>query len=481
VGHTGAVAEYSFEEKGDEFLESFTDPGPPFDPAEGPPDVWFRRVVELSAQFTIAFSHDGTIVYVSDAIETLLGHRPAELIGTNALDLIHPDDLENAAETVYHAAEVEGWRPPRPFRLLHHDGSAATFEVEGLSLFHVDEVRSIVCIARYAESAARVDAIVGLLAAHAPLAEILDQLVHVMDRPGWHFAVAVQYDDGPDRLAIAHTGLPDELLAFDRTDLTTPWGMACDGLSPMYDLGLTTLAPPLAAIARAAGYQTCWAVPVKDPGREPSCVVVWNYELHPPELGQQILLDKLCQLLELALAGRARSEKLEQDATTDALSGLANRRAFEAALQSGHDGAVAVLFLDLDGFKAVNDELGHTAGDEVIREVGARIAGEIRRGDLAARIGGDEFAIVCRAVTDVDEAVALAERLLASVPQPVDLATGRAEFDLSIGIAVAGPGSRHRLDELVDTADKQLYLAKQRGRGRWCAAVVGSDGSIEPR
>ena len=469
------MPEYDFNEKGSEFLESFTDPGPAFDPAVGPPDIWFRRVIEHTSDFVIAFQHDGTVVYVSDSIEFLLGHQPGELIGTNALALIHPDDLANAAETVYHAAEVEGWRPPRPFRLLHADGSAATFEVEGMSLFHVPEVRSIVCTGRYAESGARMDAIVGLLAANAPLSDILDQLVHAMARPGWHVGVAIQYDGGPGPLAIAHTGLPPELVHFDRTHPTAPWAQACATGEPVYDLGLQTVGAELAAAAAAARFQTCWAIPVPDPGRADACIVVWNYELHPPELGQEILLTKLRQLLELALAGRARAQQLEQAARTDALSGLANRRSFDDAL-AGHAGDdVAILFVDLDGFKTVNDRLGHAAGDEVLRQVGARIRASIRETDLAARIGGDEFAILCRGANEVDVR-RLARRLIDAVSEPMALADtpadGRADVGISIGIAIAAPGTEPDLTRLLALADEQLYQAKQQGKGGYEVAFA---------
>ena len=70
------------------------------------------------------------------------------------------------------------------------------------------------------------------------LADILDQAVHLMAQPGWHFGVAIQYDDGPDHLSVAHTGLPGALLAFDRDDGTTPWGRACATGAPVYDIGL---------------------------------------------------------------------------------------------------------------------------------------------------------------------------------------------------------------------------------------------------
>jgi diguanylate cyclase (GGDEF)-like protein len=198
--------------------------------------------------------------------------------------------------------------------------------------------------------------------------------------------------------------------------------------------------------------------------------VVWTYELHEPELGQLLQLQRLRQLLELALAGRARASKLERDAQTDPLSGLANRRSFEAALADDDLDDVAVLFIDLDGFKAVNDELGHAAGDEVIRKVAARIVAAVRHVDLAARIGGDEFAILCRNVHTDDDVLQLADRLLSTVSEPIDLPSGRAAVGLSIGIAIASAGDGPDLEQLLAVADRQLYDAKQSGKGTYRVA-----------
>ncbi len=461
------MSDYDFTEKGQAFLEAFVDPGPPFDPAEGPDDSWFRTVVENAAELIVGFQHDGTVVYASPSSHTLLGHVPQDLVGTNVLDLLHPDELDNAADTIYHAAEIEGWRPARPFRLRHADGSYATYEVEGLSLFHEPTVKTLVCIARYAESSARVDAIVGLLAANADLPEILDELVHVMDRPGWIMDVAIQYGRIPGSLAVTHTGLADELATFDRDDLASPWGRAVESGQPVYDVGLETLRPELAERARAAGYRTCWAIPRPDTGHDTALVVVWNYDFHVPELGQQIVLDKLVQLLDLALAGRRRSEQLLADANTDPLTGLGNRRSFDLALAAAPDRDVAVIVVDLDGFKTVNDAFGHASGDEVLRAIGKRVLGHVRHADLVARLGGDEFAIVCLDVQSSDDLVPLAERLITSIAAPVATAKGNANVGASIGIARSTPDAPTAAHNLVELADHELYTAKQAGKGQF--------------
>ena len=464
-----SVEEFHDSAKGGDFLATFVDPGPPFDPAVGPPDVWFRRVIDHLAEVVIAMRHDGTIIYTSPASTLVLGRDPESLLGTNGLDLIHPDDVAVAADTVYHAGEVQGYRPPRPFRMVHGSGESFTFEVEGLSLFHVPEVQSIVVVCRFADDAARVDNIIRLLAAQAPMTPIVEQLVYLMKRPGWRLGVAIQYDDGSGALRVAHTDLPPALADL-AADPEAPWTRARLTGAPCYDIGLTTVSADAAHAAREVGYGAAWAVPVSDPLGTPAVVVVWNHELLEPELGQAALLNKLTDLLSVALAGRARSAELERAATTDSLSSLFNRRQFDAELEANQRADVAVLVIDLDGFKAVNDRLGHAAGDDVIRIVGSKIAQEIRRDDVAARIGGDEFAILCRRLDDVAEAELLAERLLASVPDVIEVDGSRVEFGLSIGVAVAADGERPDPVELIELADRMLYEAKRQGKGRYRVA-----------
>ena len=95
----------------------------------------------------------------------------------------------------------------------------------------------------------------------------------------------------------------------------------------------------------------------------------------------------------------------------------------------------------------------------------------MRHGDIAARLGGDEFAILCRGVQG-DDVVRLADRLLATVSEPLDLPEGRADFGISIGVAIAAPGTPTDLAALVQLADKELYRAKQGGKGRYSVARI---------
>ena len=125
----------------------------------------------------------------------------------------------------------------------------------------------------------------------------------------------------------------------------------------------------------------------------------------------------------------------------------------------------AVLFLDLDDFKRVNDLLGHDSGDEVLRTVAERLEAGLRRGDTAARLGGDEFTVLLEDVADLDEVRATADRLALRLRRPIVKGDDKVEIGVSIGIAVS-PDAGATVDELLTNADAAMYLAKAAGKGR---------------
>ena len=159
----------------------------------------------------------------------------------------------------------------------------------------------------------------------------------------------------------------------------------------------------------------------------------------------------------------------EQHALTDALTGLPNRRLFKdraghALARSRRRGVMTVLFVDLDGFKDVNDSFGHAAGDELLVTVGERLVKCLRSGDTAARLGGDEFAVLAEDIEGEADAVALAERILATLSEPSVMHGKVLTVRASIGIALGGPGMS--TEELLRNADVAMYTAKAAGRGR---------------
>ncbi|MGI9332751.1 MAG: putative bifunctional diguanylate cyclase/phosphodiesterase [Gammaproteobacteria bacterium] len=186
-------------------------------------------------------------------------------------------------------------------------------------------------------------------------------------------------------------------------------------------------------------------------------------------------------------AALAHAEQLKVTALYDALTGLPNRRLFrhdlERALELArrHDYEMVLMFVDLDNFKRVNDSLGHDVGDQLLKDVGKRLTACLRHSDVVARdvrvqedfvagtvarLGGDEFTVVLSHIASGDDAVIVAERILRSLAQVVDLGGSEVVVSPSIGIAI-GPRDGAHVDELIKHADTAMYEAKRGGKNRY--------------
>jgi diguanylate cyclase (GGDEF)-like protein/PAS domain S-box-containing protein len=170
---------------------------------------------------------------------------------------------------------------------------------------------------------------------------------------------------------------------------------------------------------------------------------------------------------------RKKSEELIwRQANFDALTGLANRNLFHSRLQQelGHavrnNKRLAVLFLDLDGFKDVNDSLGHAAGDELLIEVGKRLEGRVRKTDTVARLGGDEFTLLVLDVERPERVASLAEQVLDALREPLLINESRVHISASIGIALY-PDDGESMDALTKHADTAMYQAKASGKNAY--------------
>jgi len=205
----------------------------------------------------------------------------------------------------------------------------------------------------------------------------------------------------------------------------------------------------------------------------PSGAVAWaqlSLSLTTTSEGQPAFL----VFVEDVTARRREVEALAHAARHDALTGLPNRALAEERLSAAltrtrrRGGRVALLFVDLDHFKEVNDTLGHGAGDAVLQEVADRLRGVLRAGDTAARLGGDEFVVVCEDVEDEAALATIAARVCRELDVCVTLEQGPARVTASVG-AVLTDGSRSAAD-LLRAADTAMYAAKAAGRACWRAA-----------
>jgi diguanylate cyclase (GGDEF)-like protein len=175
---------------------------------------------------------------------------------------------------------------------------------------------------------------------------------------------------------------------------------------------------------------------------------------------------------------QASRNDLEVQARTDSLTGLPNRRQFDERLALApnrsrqHDSALALMYIDIDLFKHVNDSHGHAAGDEVLRVFGQRLSACVRAGDLVARIGGDEFVVLIESLSSAASAELIARKLINAMGESITVDGTALHITASIGIAF----SRHPVvaKTLTSVADAALYAAKKAGGNTWRLGVAGA-------
>jgi diguanylate cyclase (GGDEF)-like protein/PAS domain S-box-containing protein len=258
------------------------------------------------------------------------------------------------------------------------------------------------------------------------------------------------------------------LLGADRADLPgRNLAMICDG-----DEGSRLLLYLDQLASGPAGRSAYIAVNVRHPDQSLRTIEVTGVNLVADESVRALAL------LLVDVTGRARLEdQLSRLATTDALTGLLNRRGLEQALLSALDDLehgrireLAVCFLDLDGFKNVNDAYGHAAGDQVLLQLAERLDLAVRRDDVVSRAGGDEFVILLRDPGDLE---ALMPRIFDALAEPVQVETSSLKVGASVGLALTSTPTS--AGEMLRRADAALYRAKGSGKGRWSRYDVELD------
>ncbi|MDX6664366.1 MAG: hypothetical protein QOG68_572, partial [Solirubrobacteraceae bacterium] len=238
------------------------------------------------------------------------------------------------------------------------------------------------------------------------------------------------------------------------------------------------------ALFQASSLQAAMAAPVHENGVVVGSLLVssWKRGRRYDSDARELLLT-IAQHVSLALTDAKTVNAMVHQALHDALTGLPNRALFldrlehalARAVRGGNE--VAVLFLDLDRFKTVNDSLGHAAGDELLCIVARRIATCMRAADTAARLGGDEFAVLLEDLVSTTEAVRVAERIIESLKEPIEIAGREVYVGASIGIATGNHGA----PDLLRHADVAMYRAKALGKGRYAMFEEGMQAEVVER
>jgi diguanylate cyclase (GGDEF)-like protein len=211
-------------------------------------------------------------------------------------------------------------------------------------------------------------------------------------------------------------------------------------------------------------------LPLVDGFREAQVLSQAMRELARSEGEHRRALQSMNAQLENTVA--ERTAELRALLLRDVLTGLPNRRALMEALPEAMARAArigkpcAIMFLDMDGFKGINDTYGHEEGDELLRQFGARIVDAVRKTDTVARLAGDEFVVILEMLADAADAEEKGRSLLPALQRPFALKTATVTLTASIGIAVHMPGDAQDLDALLARADRAMYAAKREGKNR---------------
>lgn len=444
-----------------------------------------NRHVALLAQVSDAICVVDANGVITDAvpggITRLLGWEVEEVLGKNVFDLVHRKDHERALEGFVHAIGPDDLKP-MVLRVRHRGGEWRHLQVSGQNLLDDPAVEGVVITGHDVTEMVMADAvlvaeneILGLVASDAGLNATLDSICRMVDdRVGGTTTLWLLDEEADALIAVSGPGLAPE----GRAEVgNAEQGIGGASWVHLLPEGVFVSDPEVDENwadwrdeARRWGIRCSWTRPIRDDdGRMLGALIIYRSMLRAPSPQQEQLTELAARLAGLAVRRDRDAQSLAHAATHDSVTGAANRTLFAARLQAAvarqrrGSAPPAVLFIDLDHFKQLNDRAGHSAGDISLRMLAERLTSIVRPSDVVARYGGDEFAVLLEETGD-DEAMVVAQRLLSAISEPIDTGRRKHRLSASIGIAIGRPSID--ADALVRRADLAMYRAKAAGRGR---------------
>jgi diguanylate cyclase (GGDEF)-like protein/PAS domain S-box-containing protein len=387
---------------------------------------FFRALNQQAPDATMVVADDGKLVYATPSLEHLLGCRPGDLVDVLGEELAHPQDMHRLQGT-RRRLQVPGARERFDVRLRSADGDWHWFQATVTNL--LDDPRINGAVVNLRDTAAETAAEQALRESEAR-----------------YRAIAQTAQEGI--LAVS----PDGVILFANERLTEILDITLEQVDELARRGV--FSPPGTEAAER------FDVDYEDPRGDTRILSVATTELSTDDgrpLGSLAMVSDVTEQ-------RSSEARLRHQALHDPLTGLPNRMLFsdrlataEARQERSPAGGIAVLFLDLDDFKQVNDTHGHQVGDRMLVQVADRVAESVRATDTVARLGGDEFAVICEDC-DTPTAVQVAGRIRQALETPVEVDQRRFAVRASIGIALTPP---HSVSDLLRLADRAMYQAKR--------------------
>jgi diguanylate cyclase (GGDEF)-like protein/PAS domain S-box-containing protein len=432
----------------------------------------FRSLTENTLDLICELQPDGRFSYVSPNYVETLGYEPAELLGTSAMDWIHADDRPKVIETIGLALAAAANAPTSidpddhqsladstgvttdtevssaTFRFRHANGSWLWFESTGKLVMSPAQEPKLVIVSR--EISRRLEAEEAVRRSEErfrSLVQNASDLITVIDP-----ATKLLYQSPSSAHVLGYE--PLEMQGAQLVRFVHP-----DDLTVLLNFireVLKTSGEALSIELRLLHKDGSWRAVEIVGSDQRADAGIGGIVLNIRDVGER----------------KALEEQLRQQAFSDVLTGLANRARFTDHLEHGllrarrERTVVAVVFLDLDDFKSVNDSLGHAAGDALLIAVAGRLRESVRPGDTVARFGGDEFAVLLEDASGAGEVLRVAERIVEALRVPFEV-EGRQRFArASLGVSLSTSGQIDG-DDLMRNADVAMYVAKGRGKGRY--------------
>jgi diguanylate cyclase (GGDEF)-like protein/PAS domain S-box-containing protein len=409
----------------------------------------------------------GKIVYVNEAFSRMTGHSPEDAVGRTPRILLGPltnrDQLNEVRDALARKQAVR-------VEMINYrkDGSAYWVDVNFVPITEASgEFTHWVAVQRETTERKRAEdlerdrnRVLEMVARNGQIETILNQLAEMVERQCPDLRCSVLLLRNGELVQVAGATLSSEAVrGFQDLSLGPALGALKSGRLP-----LPAPRPPTGS---------SWSVPILSASGATlgafavACGV--QRKPSPEELG---LISKSSQLAAIAIEQRQLADKLAYQAQHDTLTGLPNRALFEdrlhrALAQARRQGwLAAVLFVDLDRFKQINDTLGHPVGDLLLQQVAHRLEGCIRRTDTLARMGGDEFTVLLTELHDQQYVLTVAQKLLDALQTPFQVDTFELFVTASIGVSVY-PRDGRDAATLQRNADSAMYCAKNRGKNNF--------------
>jgi diguanylate cyclase (GGDEF)-like protein/PAS domain S-box-containing protein len=447
--------------------------------------VPLANVMDLLLDAICVVDADGRYLFVSAAFERIFGYAPEEVIGRPMIELVYPPDRER---TLAATAEIMSGQPKPHFenRYVRKDGQIVHI-MWSARWSEADQAR--VAVARDITELKRADVLQSALYDISEAANTTEDLLALFRRihgivgtllPANNLFVAL-YDEKKDELSFPYY--------VDEHDLApAPRKLDSGTLSAeVIRSGQALLLTPDTDVALSEHIDTIigkdsldWlGVPLNSSKGIIGALVVQSYsgEVRYTEQDKS-LLQFVSNQIASAIVRKQNEAWLQYIAHHDPLTDLPNRELFHDRLQTALARArrnkerLAVLYIDLDGFKEVNDGHGHAVGDLLLQEVAQRIRRCLRESDTVGRIGGDEFVVLLNNITLPEHGAVVAEKIRAVLDRPFELGGKRLHISSSIGVA-AYPEHGDDNKQLIRHADEAMYVAKKNGGNRLLMASAG--------